>query len=73
MVRARADSSMYPLLRALLAEYDRRGRIVEAAERLAAKWEAMTRCYASTEECVELAELLDALADVAKGVERDGG
>ena len=37
-------------------------RIVAAAQALVSKWESMYRCYQSTEESVQLADLLDALA-----------
>ena len=44
-------------------EYRRRGVVVEAARVTAQKWRDMRGDYSSTEEAVQLAELLDALAD----------
>lgn len=79
-VIARDAVALNPWLVSLLAEYDKRGQVMAAeitdndrlraelalARRVAAKWEDMGRCYRSTDEQAELAELLDELCDGMK-------
>jgi hypothetical protein len=40
--------------------------LVDAVIAVTTKWTDMSRCYSSTEESVQLAELLDTLTDVAR-------
>jgi hypothetical protein len=42
--------------------------LIAAVGPVAAKWEAMHRCYSSVKESVELAELLDTLAERVREV-----